>query len=63
MMHRALIARIVPDRHALPLIVLDQLPGYEYHPADLRRLARQLNNLANAADQGERGPVTCPISE
>lgn len=52
-------ARLTTDAAGRPLVVLREMPGCdaEIYPAQLRQLARQLNAVANAADQGERGNV------
>lgn len=56
---RVLTVRHTCDKSRQPLAVIDGLPGLgaELHPADLRRLARQLNTIANDADQGARGQI------
>ena len=64
-MRRTLSIRHTVDRHGKPLAVIDDLPGLfaEFHPADMRHLARTLNTAANDLEQGERGLVVYCIQE
>lgn len=64
-MRRTLSIRHTVDRNGKPLAVLDDLPctAAEFHPADLRHLARTLNTAANDLEQGARGLVVYCIQE
>ncbi len=64
-MRRTLSIRHTVDRHGKPLAVIDDMPGHgaEFHPADMRHLARTLNTAANDLEQGERGLVVYCIQE
>jgi hypothetical protein len=44
-------ATLTKDRHGQPLVTLDGQPfnGLEIYPADMRRMAQQLNALADMA--------------
>lgn len=46
-----LCATLTKDRHGQPLVVLDGRPfnGLDIYPTDLRRMAQQLNALADMA--------------
>lgn len=50
-MNRTLIVKHTKDRHGAPLAVVHNLPG-EMSPAQLRRLARGLEAIADECDRG-----------
>lgn len=53
-MNRTLIVKHTKDRHGAPLAVVHNLPGEgaELSPAQLRRLARGLEAIADECDRG-----------
>lgn len=53
-MNRTLIVKHTKDRHGEPLAVVHNLPGdgAEMSPAQLRRLARGLEAIADECDRG-----------
>lgn len=53
-MNRTLIVKHTKDRHGAPLAVVHDLPGdgAEMSPAQLRRLARGLEAIADECDRG-----------
>lgn len=53
-MNRTLIVKHTKDRHGAPLAVVHNLPGdgAEMSPAQLRRLARGLEAIADECDRG-----------
>lgn len=53
-MNRTLIVKHTKDRHGAPLAALHNLPGdgAELSPAQLRRLARGLEAIADECDRG-----------
>ena len=55
-MNRTLIVKHTKDRHGAPLAVVHNLPGEgaELSPAQLRRLARGLEAIADECDRGAR---------
>lgn len=52
-MTRSIAATLTRCRHGQPLVVLDSQPfnGMESRPAELRRMAQQLTDLADMADR------------
>lgn len=61
-MSRPLIASISTTDNGRPPIVIENFPGLyaEFRPAQLRELARQLNDIANDACHGLEGKRAYP---
>jgi len=61
----SLTASISTTDDGKPLITIENFPGLyaEFRPAQLRQLARQLNDIANDACHGLEGKRTYPALE
>lgn len=63
-MNRTLIVKHCKDRHGAPLAVLHNLPGdgAEMSAAQLRRLARGLQAIADECDRGTGRPLSVVVT-
>ncbi|MNN20512.1 hypothetical protein D3C81_1337970 [compost metagenome] len=60
-----LTTRYSSDRRGQRFVIIDGFPGLgaEFYPTELRALARQLNEIANDADQGASGNRQYPTKD
>lgn len=63
-MNRSLIVKHTKDRHGAPLACVHNLPGEgaELSPAQLRRLARGLQAIADECDRGTGRPLSVVVT-
>lgn len=64
-MQRVLIAEHFHNTKDKPFVFIDGFPGRgaTMTPTELRQIARQLNTIANDAEQGMRGQATYRTQE